>query len=255
MDRLKNKVAIVAGAGSRGNGIGIGEAIALHLARQGANVLGIDINPDAIKITSEMVLKEGYRVEEYIGDVSSQENCVKAIAYCKERFGGVDILVNNVGIGRGFGLEETTVDEWETTFKANVESCFLMTKAAFPSIKERGGGSIINISSLAAIRVNPIIAYSASKGAINSMTIHLANRLARYNIRVNAVLPGYIDTPLVAPIYADEKLKERDIRKVPLRRLGQANDVASAVVFLASDESAYITGVLLPVDGGMTTSR
>jgi NAD(P)-dependent dehydrogenase (short-subunit alcohol dehydrogenase family) len=122
-------------------------------------------------------------------------------------------------------------------------------------MKERGGGSIINISSIAAIRVNPIIAYSASKGAINSMTIHLANRLAKYNIRVNAILPGYIDTPLVAKIYKNQELRERDIRKVPLRRLGSAHDVASVATFLASDESAYVTGVLLPVDGGMTTSR
>jgi len=122
-------------------------------------------------------------------------------------------------------------------------------------MKERGGGNIVNISSLAAIRINPIIAYSSSKGAVNSLTIHLANRLARNNIRVNAILPGYIDTPLVAPLYADETLKEKDIRKVPLRRLGSAEDIAAAATFLASDESSYITGILLPVDGGMSTNR
>lgn len=103
--------------------------------------------------------------------------------------------------------------------------------------------------------VNPIIVYSASKGAINSMTIHLANRLAKYNIRVNAILPGYIDIPLVAKIYKNQELRERDMCKLPLRRLGLAHDVASVATFLASNESAYVTGVLLPVDGGMTTSR
>lgn len=254
MGLLENKVAIIAGAGSRGGGIGIGEAITLHLARKGAKVVGMDISSEALSLTADLLAKEEFTMEQVVADVSTQEGCEAAVAHCKERFGDVDILINNVGIGRGFGLEETSIEDWEATFTINTGGGFLMAKAVLDSMKAKGGGSIVYVSSLAAIRANPIIAYSASKGAVNALTLHLANRLARYNIRVNAVLPGYIDTPLVAKFYANEKLKEKDIKKVPLRRLGTAHDVASATLFLASDEAGYITGVLLPVDGGRTTN-
>jgi NAD(P)-dependent dehydrogenase (short-subunit alcohol dehydrogenase family) len=255
MTGLKNKVALIAGAGSRGGGVGIGEAITTHLAKQGVKVMGVDMNPDALDITAEMVSKKGYQLEKFIADISSPEESQAAVEHCVKTLGGVDILVNNVGIGRGFGLVETTPEDWDITFQVNAKTAFLMCKAILSPMQERGGGSIINISSMASIRISPIIAYSASKGAMNTMTRHLANRLARYNIRVNAILPGYIDTPLVAQFYQDEKARERDIKKVPLRRLGVADDVASAAVFLASEASSYITGVLLPVDGGITTGR
>jgi NAD(P)-dependent dehydrogenase (short-subunit alcohol dehydrogenase family) len=251
MGVLDGRVAVVTGAGSIREGVGNGKAVAIRFAREGARVFAIDRNQEAVEETAAMIRAEGGEVLVGIGDVSRPEECARLVAECRDRFGAPHILHNNVGIGVPGELADISDEAWRRAFAVNVDSMLLMTREVVPGMAEAGGGSIINVSTVASVRSFPGVAYGTTKGAVNSLTITLAGRLARQNIRVNAILPGYIDTPLVAPVWADERVRELNLRQVPMRRFGTAWEIASVALFLASDESSYVTGVLLPVDGGL----
>lgn len=252
MGLLEGKVAIVTGAGSIREGIGNGKAVAVRFAREGARVFAVDLNEAAVEETAEMIRRERGHVAIGVGDVSSREECRRLVTECRELFGAPTILHNNVGIAVPGEVADIEEAAWKRAFAVNVDSMLFMSQAVVPAMIEAGGGAIINVSTVASIRSFPGVAYGSTKGAVNSLTITLAGRLARHNIRVNAILPGYIDTPLVAPVWQNEAIRDINLRQVPMRRFGTAWEVASVATFLASDESSYVTGVLIPVDGGLT---
>ncbi len=251
MAMLEGKVAIVTGAGSIREGVGNGKAVAVRFAREGARVFAIDRDPDAVAETARMIRDEGGEVVTGVGDVSSKAECDRLVSEANFAFGPPTILHNNVGIGVPGEVTDIDEETWKRAFAVNVDSMLYMCQAAVPGMTEAGGGSIINISTIASQRSFPGLAYGTTKGAVNSFTTNLAGRLARNNIRVNAILPGYIDTPLVAPVWENEQVREANLRQVPMRRFGTAWEIASVAAFLASDEASYVTGVLMPVDGGL----
>ncbi len=257
---LDGKVAIVVGAGSSGPGWGTGKATAVHLARLGAGVLGIDVNADATAATGDWVRQEGGKYEAFVGDATTPEGAATAVNACIDRFGRVDILVNNIGAGPVEGVVETSLEDWERVFRFNVTSAFLMAKHAIQPMISVGGGSIVNVSSIASNRWTgvPLSAYSASKAAMNQLTQNIAMQYAAKGIRCNAVLPGLLMTPMMLGTLSrhygndvDALIRKRDAVS-PTGKMGTGWDIAYAVGFLASDESRYINGVLLPVDGGLS---
>jgi len=251
MGRLQGKVAIVVGAGTRGEGVGNGKAAAIQFAREGAHVLCVDCDEAAADVTRDTIREEGGLAETCVADIVNAADCQAAVDRCLERLGKVDILHNNVGRSFGGDVADASEDDWVRAFDVNVKGMFLMCKFAIPPMIDGGGGSIINISSTAAVRPLPGAAYTASKGAVNHLTIHIARRYARYNIRANCIMPGFIDTPLVQPVWQDEKVRETNLRQVPMRRFGSPWEVATVAAFLASDEASYVTGAIIPVDGGL----
>ncbi len=254
-DRLRNKTAIVFGAGSVGPGWGNGKATAVLFARNGAHVACVDINRTAAEETVDIIVGEGGPASVHACDVTDSGAVAKLVADVVSVHGRIDILHNNVGYATMGGPVELDEAAWQRTFDLNVKSCFLTCK----HMLAQKSGSIVNISSIAAIRYTgyPYIAYYAAKAAVNNFTMGLALQYARDSIRVNAVMPGLMNTPLIfqqiSGQYADaaEMVAARDAA-CPTGRMGTAWDVANAVLFLASDEAAYITGVCLPVDGGLT---
>lgn len=257
---LAGKVALVVGAGCSGPGWGTGKAIAVHLARLGASVLGMDIKAAAAAETGEVIAREGGRYHSIQGDATSETDAQTAVETCVGHFGSVDILVNNLGIAKIGGVVDTTLADWERVFGVNVTSAFLMSRAAVPKMIQAGGGSIVNISSIGSNRWTgvPLLAYSASKAAMNQLTQQTAMQHAARGIRANAVLPGMIMTPMMlAPMRqhygadVEEVVRKRDAM-VPTGKMGSAWDIAYTVGFLASDESRFINGVVLPVDGGLS---
>jgi NAD(P)-dependent dehydrogenase (short-subunit alcohol dehydrogenase family) len=253
--RLEDKVAIVVGAGTKGDGIGNGKACAIQFAREGAKVLCVDKDESAAKDTAYAIKAEGGSAEVCTADIVKAEDCEHVIDACIQSFGKLDILQNNVGIALASGdILNTNEEEWQRTFDVNVKGIFLICKAAIPKMIEGGGGSIINVSSVFSVRPGPSVTYNASKAAENSLTLSIAYRYARYNIRANVLLLGYIDTPLARPGWANDKVREINLRQVPMRRFAPAWEVATVAAFLASDEASYVTGVILPVDGGLSLS-
>jgi NAD(P)-dependent dehydrogenase (short-subunit alcohol dehydrogenase family) len=249
---LDGKVAIVTGAGSQGPGIGNGRAAAVLLARAGARVALVDIAVDSLRETGELIDKQGGEWLAVTGDVSDAAACAGVVERVVGRFGGLNILVNNVGI---LGPPGTVVDldlaGWEQCLRVNVTSMVLMSRFAIPHLRAAGGGSIVNMSSVAGLVGGlPMLAYSASKGAINSLTRTMACQHGPENIRVNAVAPGFVYTPMVGGLSA----ADRETRRLaaPLRTEGTGWDVGRAVVYLVSDDARWITGTILPVDGGLT---
>jgi len=251
MGRLQEKVAIVAGAGTRGEGVGNGKAAAVQFAREGARVLCVDIDQEAADITRDMIREEGGQAETCAADVVSAADCQAVIQRCLQHFGRVDVLHNNVGRSLGGDVVDASEEDWVQAFDVNVKAMFLMCKYAIPRMIEGGGGSIVNISSTAAVRPLPGVAYTASKGAVNHLTLHIARRYARHNIRCNCIMPGYIDTPLVQPAWQDQRVRDINLRQVPMGRFGSPWEVAKVAAFLASDDASYVTGTIIPVDGGL----
>lgn len=262
MGRLKNRVAIVTGAGSIGPGWGNGKAIATLFAREGAKVFGIDINRDAVDETATINSDEGNVFTPHVADVTNARGVEEAVAACIDRYGELDILVNNVGVVRLGGPVELPVETWYQAFDINVTSAYLTCKFALPHLEKSGRGSIINISSIAGIRATGVnySSYYTTKSAMLGLSRGIALEYARRGVRSNCILPGLMDTPLV---YADvatayDSVKDRDrIRAVreeicPMGRMGDAWDVAHASLFLASDEAKYVTGTELVVDGGIS---
>jgi NAD(P)-dependent dehydrogenase (short-subunit alcohol dehydrogenase family) len=247
--RLKGKVAIVAGAGASGAVIGNGQASAILFAREGAKVLCADAVEERAQATVEMITREGGTASAFCADVSRAADCKAMVAAAVERYGRLDILDNNVGISVRADVLEVTEEQWDKVMAVNVKSVVLTSKHAIPAMKRSGGGSIINISSVAGLRANQSTPYTTSKAAIVGLTRSMAGDHGRDGIRVNCILPGLIYGPMTAP-RMDEDIRRRRREAGALGTEGTGWDVAWAAVFLASDESRWITGIALPVDAG-----
>jgi NAD(P)-dependent dehydrogenase (short-subunit alcohol dehydrogenase family) len=260
-DRLKNKVAIVTGAGSSGPGWGNGKATAVLFAREGAKVLAVDINEAAAEETRGIITKEGGSGAVMRVDVSKYAEVQNMVAKCIQLFGRIDILHNNVGVVVPGGPVETSEETWDRVMEINLKSMFLTCKLVIPIMEKQGGGVITNISSIAGIRYTgvPYLTYYTTKAGILGFTQCIAMQYAPKNIRANSILPGLMDTPFfVEPlkeVYAGgdiEKMKEIRQQQCPMKRMGDAWDVANAALYLASDEAKYVTGLQMVVDGGIT---
>jgi NAD(P)-dependent dehydrogenase (short-subunit alcohol dehydrogenase family) len=259
--RLAGKVAIVTGAGQTpGNTIGNGRATALLFAREGARVLLVDRDLASARETEESIRVEGGDAAACEADVTRAQDCRRLVEDCKARFGRIDVLHNNVGIGAGDGGPTHLSEEvWDRIHTVNLKSMFLTCKHVLPTMRAQGSGVILNVSSIASICSVGLLAYKTSKAGVNALTHSLALGNARYGIRVNAILPGLMNTPMAIEgisqargIAKDALIRERDAQ-VPLGgKMGTAWDVAYAALFLASDEAKFVTGVLLPVDGGQS---
>jgi NAD(P)-dependent dehydrogenase (short-subunit alcohol dehydrogenase family) len=251
MLRLKDKVAIVSGAGSSGPGMGNGKATAILFAREGATVVAVDKNLKAAEETVKLITGDGGRATALQADVTKESEAEKVVEAAVSSYGRLDILFNNVGIGLGSGGLKVTEEEWDAVMDTNLKSILFLCKYAVPEMKKVGGGAIVNNASMAAFYGHRLYAYAASKAGVTALTRSMAVGLAKDNIRVNCVSPGFIDTPMVQPIM-NEKRKQTVSERVPMRRHGKAGEIAYAVLFLASDEASYITGQTLSVDGGMS---
>lgn len=263
--RLEGKRAIVMGAGQTpGDTIGNGRAIALLFAREGAEVLCVDRLGERAEETAAMIAAEGGRAFARQADVTKASDCLGVVAQAMERWGRIDILVNNVGIGGGGDGPAHRVEEaaFDRILAVNLKGMWLMTKMALGVMREQGHGAIVNISSLAAVAGGIQVAYEVSKAGVNRLTTSIAQANARHGVRCNAIMPGLMDTPMaVAGIAAargesQEAVRARRDAQVPLGgKMGSAWDTAYAALFLASDEAKFITGAILPVDGGMGSVR
>lgn len=262
MDRLKGKVAIIAGAGSSGPGWGNGKATAVLFAREGANVVALDLNDAAAAETVQIISGEGGNAVGFHADVTNPGDCLRSVEAAKSAFGGLHILINNVGIVEVGGVVDLPFASWQMLMSVNLTSHYLMCKAAVPAmIQGGGGGSIVNVSSVAAIRHMGVhlSAYAASKAGILGLTNSVALEFAGHHVRCNAILPGLMNTPMIVEplkeVYAhgdvDQMISIRN-SQCPMGCMGDAWDVAYAALFLASDESRYITATSLIVDGGLT---
>lgn len=258
--RLQGKIAVVVGAGQTpGETVGNGRAMAMLFAREGASVLCVDRVGERAHETVELIVEQGGVASSLAADIVKGADCAKIVEEAKSRYGRLDILVNNVGIGGGDApahrLEETAFDR---ILSVNLKGMWLTIKAALPAMREQGGGAIVNISSLAARAGGIQLAYEVSKAGVNRLTTSVAQSNARYGVRCNAVMMGYMDTPMAVSGIASatgrptsEVRAERDAR-VPLGgKMGDGWDTAYAALFLASDEAKFISGAILPVDGGM----
>ena len=254
--RLAGKVAIVAGAGSRGEGVGNGKAAAILFAREGARVLSVDAVLERAAETVALIEQEGGVASAFAADVSKRAECEAMAASAVQRYGRLDVLHNNVGIVLPIqGIREVVEEDWERAMTVNVTSMMLATQAAIPYLEAAGAGSIINVSSIAAIRPwGSGTAYQTSKAAVLGLTLTLAGQLADKRIRVNAIAPGPVWTPLVAEYLSTEARDERR-RAGLLQDEGTAWDVGWGAVYLASDESRWVTGQTLIIDGGITLTR
>ena len=250
--RLAGKVAIVTGAGSRGEGIGNGRAAAVLFAREGAKVLLVDQTQKAAEGTLEMIRGEKGEAEIFEADVTRSADCEAMVADAVRRWGRVDILDNNVGIGGRATVVEVDEAEWDHLMKVNVTSMMLTSKHAIPAMVKNGSGAIVNISSISALRPRGLTPYSVSKGAVIALTRAMAIDHAPQGIRVNCIAPGPVYTPMVYSGGMSADLRERRRRASPLNVEGTGWDIGYAALFLCSDEARYITGVVLPVDGGVT---
>jgi NAD(P)-dependent dehydrogenase (short-subunit alcohol dehydrogenase family) len=250
--RLKDKVALITGAGT-----GIGQACAEAFVREGARValMGRRLEP-LQKLAKEL----GSAAVAVSGDVSKSADCERAIAETVSRFGMLDILVNNAGVLHVGTAESHTEAEFDETYNINVKGVWLMCKAAIPHLRRAGGGSIVNLSSVAGLMgIANRVAYGASKGAVTIMTKGMAADLAADGIRVNCICPGVVETDLVADVINKapnpELVRRARIALHPLGRFGEPQDVAGCAVYLASDESSWVTGAAFPIDGGYTATK
>jgi NAD(P)-dependent dehydrogenase (short-subunit alcohol dehydrogenase family) len=259
--RLNGKIAVIVGGGQQpGETTGNGRATCLRFAEEGATVLVIDQNLAAAEETVAMVKGKGGSASSFAADITREADCKSIADTCVAQHGRIDILHNNVGRARGDkGSIELEAEMWDELMAMNLRGMFLTIKHVLPVMRRQKSGAIINISSTSSFASGQTLTYKTSKGAINSMTQHMAFENAPYGIRINAILPGLMDTPMAI----ERRVKERNLSRdqaraergaqVPLlvADAGNAFDVANAAVFLASDEARYITGVLLPVDGGL----
>ncbi len=258
--RLAEKVAIIVGAGQTpGATVGNGRATALRFAEEGATLLLVDRDLDSARETLTLVEQRGGEGSVFQADVTLETQCAAMVAACAERFGRVDVLHNNVGVGAGDGGPTSmTEDVWDRIFATNIKSIMFTCKHVLPVMRDQRNGVITNISSVAAVCAVGLVAYKSSKAALNAYTQALATGNAQFGIRANVIMPGLINTPMAIEGYVaaghDRQVlvRQRDAR-VPLGgKMGDAWDIANAALFLASEEAKFITGVCLPVDGGQS---
>jgi NAD(P)-dependent dehydrogenase (short-subunit alcohol dehydrogenase family) len=259
--RLADKVAVVVGAGQTpGTTIGNGRATAVLFARQGARVLVVDRDASSAAETADMIQADGGEANVCVADITDEADAARIPVDCLEAFGRLDVLVNNVGIGAGdSGVVAMEREVWDRIFEVNLTGMMLTCKHVVPIMRRQGSGSIVNISSIAAVATTRMAAYTSSKAAVNALTQHLASANARFGVRVNAIMPGLLDTPMaIESISAATGVDVDEVRAsrnsvVPLgRRMGTAWDTAYAALYLASDEAGFVTGAVLPVDGGQS---
>ncbi len=251
--RLKDKVALITGAGS-----GIGRESALLFARESAKVVVADIQDKPGEETVSLIKKAGGEAAFLHTDVSKAADVKKMIEFAERTYGRLNVLFNNAGIfpDKDGSVLQTDEPTWDLVMNVNLKSVFLGCKYGIPALLRAGGGSVINTASFVAVMgaATSQIAYTASKGGVLAMSREMAVEFARQNIRVNAICPGPVETPLLAELLADPKRRQRRLVHIPMGRLAQAKDVAHAALFLASDESAYINGLAFMVDGGITAA-
>lgn len=248
MAMLTGKVAIVTGAGS-----GMGREEALLFAKEGAKVVATDINEAAVQAIVKEIEAAGGEAIAIAHNVASEDEWVKVVDGTIRKYGKLDILVNNAGISHAAGLLETTVEQWNKVMNINLTSVFLGMKHVIPHMRDNKGGSIVNISSIAGLTGSSGAgAYTASKGGVRMLSKAAAVDFGKDNIRVNSVHPGFIETPMSAEFVNNEQMLQWFLSQTALPRVGRASEVAEAVLFLASDASSYLTGIELPVDGGVT---
>jgi NAD(P)-dependent dehydrogenase (short-subunit alcohol dehydrogenase family) len=251
--RLKDKVALITGAGS-----GIGRQAALLFAREGAAVLVVDVNDPGGHETVAMVKQGGGRAAYHHADVSKAGDCQAMVAQAEHAFGRLNVLFNNAGIMHAKDDDAISTEEavWDLTMDINAKGVFLGCKYGIPALQRAGGGSVINTASFVARlgAATPQIAYTASKGAVLALTRELAVIHARQNIRVNALSPGPLKTELLMSVLNTEEKRRRRLVHVPMGRFGEAEEIARAALFLASDDSSYMTGTEFLVDGGLTAA-
>jgi len=247
--RLQNKVTLITGAAA-----GIGAEIAARFAVEGAQVLIGDVDEALGKATADRICRDGGRARFVPLDVTQETSWLEALNGIRTTEGRLDILVNNAGITKRIPITEMPLSDFESVMAVNVRGVFLGIKHALPLMKAHGGGSIVNISSIAGLVGHKFTneTYSTSKGAVTMLTRSVAVRHARDNIRCNSIHPCTVDTPMVRELFKDPEKKKERLDEVPLGRIAVARDVANAALFLASDEANFITGVALPVDGGLT---
>jgi NAD(P)-dependent dehydrogenase (short-subunit alcohol dehydrogenase family) len=251
-DRLRGKVALVTGAGSSGPGFGNGKATAILFAREGARVICVDQQVDRASETVAAIESEGGTACAIAADVTTRDDCERMVASGIDRYGRLDILDNNVAIVVLQGIRDVTEADWDRVMAVNLKGMVFATQAALPHLEASGGGSIINISSIAAMRhYGRATAYQTTKAGIVGLTISMAGELADKRIRVNAIAPGQIWTPMVAGFLSPE-LREERRRSGLIQEEGTAWDVAWGAVYLASDESRWVTGHVLVIDAGVT---
>lgn len=257
MGRLDGKIALIVGGGADGPpnkgetlSIGNGRAAAIMCAREGAAVMVADLSGDLAGETASAIRSEGGRAESVAADISREDDCRAACEAAVRSFGKINLLVNNVGIALGGRLLETTTEQFDKMVAVNMRGQFLMMKYAVPEIAKAGGGAIVNVSSLAALRTGSGLPYETTKAALLGMTRSVAVAHARNNIRVNTILPGLINSSMVRRLIGDRE--EAVAPRIPMRRQGTPWEIAKAIVFLLSDDASYITGTELIVDGGLS---
>ena len=248
--RLAGKIAIVTGAGSRGPGLGNGKATAILFAREGAKVLCADQAKERAEETVGVIRGEGGEASAFVADVTHAAECEAMVRSAVERWGGLDILHNNVGIESRKDLLETPEDEWDRVIAVDLKSMFLATRAAVPAMVSRGRGAVVCVSSIAALRGHGRTAYATAKAGVIGFVRSVAVQLGPKGIRVNAIAPGPVWTPMVQDLGPDAR--ERRRRASPLGTEGTGWDVGWGAVYLASDEARWVTGQTLVIDAGLT---
>jgi NAD(P)-dependent dehydrogenase (short-subunit alcohol dehydrogenase family) len=257
--RLKDKVALIFGAGASGPGWGNGNATAVVFARQGAKIIAVDRSLEAARATADIIAHEGGTCRPVVADVTKPADVKEAVGICMAEHDRIDILHNNVGVTHLGGPVELSEEIWNQSMQVNVGYMFHACKHVLPIMEAQGSGAIVNVSSIASVRWTgrPWIGYATFKAAVNQFTQAVAMQYARSGIRANVVMPGRMYTPMVrdqlSSLYADQdELRESIEATCPTGKMGDGWDVAYASLFLASDEAKYVTGAILPVDGGVT---
>jgi NAD(P)-dependent dehydrogenase (short-subunit alcohol dehydrogenase family) len=249
---LRDKVAIVSGGGAAGDGIGNGRAAAILLARAGAKVFVVDRKLELAERTAEMIREEGLSAAAHDADVTDESQCRELVERCVAEFGRLDALDNNVGIGSRLSVVDESPDTWRRVMQVNVETMFLLSKYAIPAMAAAGGGAIVNVSSVSALRPRGLTAYSTSKGAVIALTKAMAVDHGAQGIRVNCVAPGPVYTPMAGAGTMSDAARDNRRSASVLGIEGTGWDIGNAVRFLLSDQARYITGQVLVVDGGTT---
>jgi NAD(P)-dependent dehydrogenase (short-subunit alcohol dehydrogenase family) len=255
--RLKGKVAVVTGAAPRGEGVGNGMATAILFAREGAKVVLVNRSAERAEKLATQIKDEGGEAAVFAADVARPAEAEAMAAFAAKTYGRVDILHNNVGIGAPGTPETVTLEDWNRVLEANLTTTMLCTKYCLPEMKKAGGGSIIMVSSIAGavglMGSAGAVAYSTAKAGLHGFTMSVAADHATQNIRANCIIVGSVHTPMVA--HMGTEARERRRKLVPMQTEGTAWDVAHGAVYLASDESRWVTGLMLPIDGGLVSLR